>query len=211
MNRQHEVVRVPLGWAGQDKQMVIQINRILDDIYNKLNDHPVSFPLSVGMGGTGASDAEDARDNLGLTVANNLTTEDEGSVLDARQGKTLKDLIDGIPTEWEEVTNPVDWDATAVTVASCDAILYKCGKLRFLRVSAYIKTAISGTTTLGTLASGHIPAVGVFGVASQYATSSAQHQAYMIVGNTGNISMTYAQASSGNATRYRATFVYFVE
>ena len=31
--RQHEVLRVPQGWTEQDKALVIQLNRIFDDIY----------------------------------------------------------------------------------------------------------------------------------------------------------------------------------
>ena len=46
-------------------------------------------------------------------VANNLTTTAAGKVLDARQGKALKDLIDGItvPTKTSELTN--DGDGTS--------------------------------------------------------------------------------------------------
>ena len=34
--RQHEVLRVPQGWAGQSRDLVVQLERILDDIYNRL-------------------------------------------------------------------------------------------------------------------------------------------------------------------------------
>lgn len=34
--RQHEPVRVPAGWNGQSRDLVIQINRILDDIYKRI-------------------------------------------------------------------------------------------------------------------------------------------------------------------------------
>ena len=33
--RQHEHLRVPQGWTGQDKALVIQLERILDDIYKR--------------------------------------------------------------------------------------------------------------------------------------------------------------------------------
>ena len=33
--RQHEVLRVPQGWKDQDRALVIQIERILDDLYTK--------------------------------------------------------------------------------------------------------------------------------------------------------------------------------
>lgn len=34
--KQHEPVRVPAGWSGQGKDLIIQLNRILDDIYRQL-------------------------------------------------------------------------------------------------------------------------------------------------------------------------------
>ncbi len=44
------------------------------------------------------------RQNLGLSVANNLTTTGGGYVLDARQGKTLKDRLDMIEaTNWSAI------------------------------------------------------------------------------------------------------------
>ena len=32
----HEIIRVPAGWKEQDKALVVQLNRVLDDIYNKI-------------------------------------------------------------------------------------------------------------------------------------------------------------------------------
>lgn len=36
MSRQHEVLRVPNGWTEQDKALVMQLERIHDDLYNRL-------------------------------------------------------------------------------------------------------------------------------------------------------------------------------
>ena len=33
--RQHEPLRVPIGWAGQDKALVIQLERLFDELYGK--------------------------------------------------------------------------------------------------------------------------------------------------------------------------------
>ena len=33
---QHEPLRVPAGWKDQDRALVIQIDRILDDVYKRL-------------------------------------------------------------------------------------------------------------------------------------------------------------------------------
>ena len=36
MRVKHEPLRVPDGWKGQDRAFVIQLERQLDDIYNRL-------------------------------------------------------------------------------------------------------------------------------------------------------------------------------
>jgi hypothetical protein len=32
--RQHEPLRIPEGWHGQDRAFVVQLNRMLDEIYS---------------------------------------------------------------------------------------------------------------------------------------------------------------------------------
>lgn len=36
--RQHDPLRIPERWTGQDRSMVIQLERILDDIYAHMNN-----------------------------------------------------------------------------------------------------------------------------------------------------------------------------
>lgn len=36
MRVKHEPLRVPDGWKGQDRALVIQLDRLMDDIYNRL-------------------------------------------------------------------------------------------------------------------------------------------------------------------------------
>ena len=63
--------------------------------------------VTIAHGGTGATTASDARDNLELgtaatqSVANNLTTSAEGSVLDARMGLSLATSIGNLATSIE--------------------------------------------------------------------------------------------------------------
>lgn len=38
MAKQHEPLRVPNNWKEQDRALVIQLERILDDIYHKLGE-----------------------------------------------------------------------------------------------------------------------------------------------------------------------------
>lgn len=42
VSRQHETLRVPQGWGGQDKALVIQLERIMDDIYNQIMRRVIS-------------------------------------------------------------------------------------------------------------------------------------------------------------------------
>ena len=47
MNRQHEVLRVPNGWTEQDKALVMQLERIHDDLYNRLTKAVTGQVFSV--------------------------------------------------------------------------------------------------------------------------------------------------------------------
>ena len=35
-DRQHEPLRIPEGWGGQNRALIVQLERILDDIYARL-------------------------------------------------------------------------------------------------------------------------------------------------------------------------------
>jgi hypothetical protein len=47
MNRQHEVLRVPNGWTEQDKALIMQLERIHDDLYNRLTKAVTGQVFSV--------------------------------------------------------------------------------------------------------------------------------------------------------------------
>ena len=34
--RQHEPVRTPISWTGQERDLVTQLNRIFDDVYKNI-------------------------------------------------------------------------------------------------------------------------------------------------------------------------------
>lgn len=92
MKRQHKNLRVPDNWRGQDRTFVIQLEQILDDIYNNLNS--VKSVLGIEPDSSGNIElTEEAIEGLGFipktAIANNLTTTQEGYVLDARQGGLL--------------------------------------------------------------------------------------------------------------------------
>ena len=93
-----------LGKAGADCHNTLYWQRI-----DKLIEECVGMILDgVTMAEDGALDGK---------VANNLTTTASGKVLDARQGKALKTLVDGVVEDLGEV-NP---DAKTLVLASSTA------------------------------------------------------------------------------------------
>lgn len=73
MSRQHEVLRVPNGWTEQDKALVMQLERIHDDLYNRLTKAVTGQVFSV-LGITPDDDGNVAltKDSLvGAGVADN--------------------------------------------------------------------------------------------------------------------------------------------
>lgn len=47
--RQHEILRVPKGWENQDRALVIQLNRVLDDIYAQFNSKTFTAAAASGQ------------------------------------------------------------------------------------------------------------------------------------------------------------------
>ena len=45
--RQHEALRVPQGWNGQDRAFVIQLERVLTDIYRLFGDSEKAMVTDV--------------------------------------------------------------------------------------------------------------------------------------------------------------------
>lgn len=97
---QHEPLRVPKGWTEQARAFVIQLERIIDRIYayvsggfSKHDEEIATLDASQLTKQQNLTEEQKAavRANVDLNVANNLTTEAAGSVLDARQGKILGD------------------------------------------------------------------------------------------------------------------------
>ena len=84
MIRQHDPLRVPQGWKGQDRSLVIQLEHLLTDLYRLTSETEnalASLKADIDDLGTAASAA----------VYNGLDKDAEGFVLDARQGKALND------------------------------------------------------------------------------------------------------------------------
>ena len=64
------------------------------EMLDVVNHNGISWICKKTSVGITPSEGEHWQALLGIVIANNLTTEDEGNVLDARQGKTLKELIE---------------------------------------------------------------------------------------------------------------------
>lgn len=114
---QHEPLRVPKGWTEQARAFVIQLERIIDRIYayvsggfSKHDEEIETLDASQLTKPQNLTEEQKAtvRANVDLNVANNLTTTAAGSVLDARQGKVLKDAVDGIKGNLTIKTVPAD-------------------------------------------------------------------------------------------------------
>ena len=88
VSRQHETLRVPQGWNGQDRGLVIQLERILDDIYNQLVRRVISV---LGVKADDKGNVVLTKDDITALgfIADNLTTDSATMALSAKQGKIL--------------------------------------------------------------------------------------------------------------------------
>lgn len=80
MKNQYEPLVTPAGWTGDEKRFAVRLTQILDELYERVG---------------GVRKTAGAKLNAS-SVANALDVEDEGYVLDARQGKELADRIDRV-------------------------------------------------------------------------------------------------------------------
>lgn len=83
MKNQYEPLVTPAGWTGDEKRFALRLTQILDELYERVGG--VRKKLNAS------------------SVANALDVEDEGYVLDARQGKELADRIDRVASSRYEV------------------------------------------------------------------------------------------------------------
>ena len=78
MKNQYEPLVTPSAWTGDEKRFAVRLTQILDELYEKV----------------GTVRKSDGRKLNADRIANTLDVEDEGYVLDARQGKELAGRID---------------------------------------------------------------------------------------------------------------------
>ena len=97
MKRHHEPLRVPRGWTDQDRALVIQLNNLLDEVY----DIQGKIETRIAELGTASN----------MDVANNLTTTDPGSVLDARQGPIINAMLSSLTGPAQEITEAINFNS----------------------------------------------------------------------------------------------------
>lgn len=89
MSKGREPLRIPDHWRGQDRQFVIQLERILDNVYGCKADaedtKKAIAELAQGISDLGTSKLDKSK------VYNGLDKSTSGFALDARQGKALND------------------------------------------------------------------------------------------------------------------------
>lgn len=88
--RSHERLRIPEQWKGQDRQFVIQLERILDDVYNGKADAENTKQAIASLTASVESLDSDKLDKS--NVYNGLDKTAFGFALDARQGEVLSDI-----------------------------------------------------------------------------------------------------------------------
>ena len=156
--------------------------------------------LTISQQSLTAEQQTQVQSNIGAASANALTS--------AVSNLTLSISSVNDKTIVSAVNSPVSWESSAVTIANCIATMYKMGKVRMLNVGAYVKSAISSFTTLGTITSGNRPPEDIVVMGSQQGSSQ---NAYSVqIRSNGQIRMSKADASTNVATMYYFTIVYLV-
>ena len=187
--------------AGKDSVLEISAGTqvyIGDIPLERIADTPIAAALAEAKDYTDAgmaaalSDAEDYADGAADQAELNA-----------------KDYADDRVTA-TEISDPVSWDSTYVTVSSCAAKMYAIGSLRILTLAIYVKSAISGATILGTVKSGHRPAYQYIIAAASTPQTNTQNVRMAQVRSSGQIRMNYANAASSDAGIYHVTFIYTV-
>lgn len=111
--RSHEPLRVPDNWRGQDRQLVIQLERLLDDIYQKLGFDASGIEQEIADLQTGLDGKLDK-----TKVYNGLDKTSSGFALDARQGKELNTAISGKKDTQTAVSDPTASGTTLSFIAT---------------------------------------------------------------------------------------------
>lgn len=95
-SRQHQPLRVPAGWTGQDRALVIQIEHLLDEVYSLLlrlgETEGTAFPGDRGKAlEDGKADKDTTVTNVAYDGTNKKITKTiDGSTTDVVAVSTIK-------------------------------------------------------------------------------------------------------------------------
>lgn len=188
--------------AGKDSVMEISAGTQVYIGDTKLEE------IADGAIAAALGDAEDYADAAMAAALSDAEDYADGAADQAELN--AKDYTDARLTA-TEIEDPVNWDSTYVTVASCAAKMYAIGDIRILTLGIYLKSAISSATVIGTVKAGHRPAYQyIIAAAVTPQTSSSQNAKMAQVRSSGEIRMNYANASTSAAGVYHVTFIYTV-
>ena len=132
MIRQHEALRVPQGWKGQDKALVIQLERVFNDLYKVFSNLDASVVTNVAY--------DSVTQKLTLTI--NGTTSDIARIatLDGN-GKIPASQLPSYVDDLEEYDTLSDFPATGeadkIYVAKDTGFTYRWSGTQYVRLNTY--------------------------------------------------------------------------
>jgi hypothetical protein len=130
--RQHEALRVPQGWNGQDKALVIQLERVLTDLYRLYGNAESAMVTDVAYD----------EDTHKLTVTIDGTTSDIVAVatLDGN-GKIPANQLPSYVDDVEEYADAAHFPATGeedkIYVAKDTGFTYRWSGTQYVRLNTY--------------------------------------------------------------------------
>jgi len=130
--RQHQHLRVPNGWEGQDRALIVQLERILDELYN------LSGQLEGAMVTNVAYDPSTKQ----LTMTIDGKTDDITSVATLDQtGKIPANLLPSYVDDVEEYADMAHFPATGeedkIYVAKDTGFTYRWSGTQYVRLNTY--------------------------------------------------------------------------
>ena len=158
-NYQHQPLRKPEGWTGQDAALVIQLERQLDDIYRKLGalKEKLGDTLTISQQTLTSTEQSRVRTNIGAAAAADLTslsnkwaakltvseftasvsTTADSNVIGGNRGEiTISNTLDSNYDSGVIATIPLQIVSTSATARLLPCSADSANKLRFLSPSA---------------------------------------------------------------------------
>jgi hypothetical protein len=134
--RQHQSLRVPAGWSGQDRALVIQMERLLDDIYSRISKNREMAVTNV------AYDSSTKKLTLTVNYDQNAVISDIVAVatLDGN-GKIPANQLPSYVDDVEEYADfahfPVTGESDKIYVALDTGFTYRWSGTQYVRLNTY--------------------------------------------------------------------------